>query len=413
VREPTPDKERDPQGNNGFRPERGIVHAQANSQREVRGLQIAQIVGYVYKDQERYRVHSQRGDWFYTVTPNEQGWFCSCPDFVQRGTLKCKHIFAAEFSLNIRETVKAEREKRETVIEQYNASSCLYCGSPTLKKFGVRYNKEGEIQPFKCLSCSRTFSVNIGFERMKHNPKAITSAMQLYFNGESLRNVAESLALIGAKVSHQTIYNWIHKYTGLMEKYIEKIRPNVSDTWRADEVYMKFKGDMRYLFALMDDETRYWIAQDVAGSKEIVDARVLFRKGQTATGKKPKVLITDGLKAYQEACQREWWTMKKETRTRHIRHITMKGEHNNNKMERLNGEIRDREKVMRGLKNEGTPILKGYQIFHNYLRPHEGLNGRTPAEACGIQVQGDNKWETLIQNASLSNRKFTLAEGNR
>src|SRR5207237_1077702 len=83
-----------------------------------------------------------------------------------------------------------------------------------------------------------------------------------------------------------------------MERFIEKIRPNVSDTWRADEVYMKFKGDMRYLFALMDDETRYWIAQDVAGSKEIVDARVLFRKGQTATGKKPKVLITDGLKAY-------------------------------------------------------------------------------------------------------------------
>jgi len=26
----------------------------------------------------------------------------------------------------------------------------------------------------------------------------------------------------------------------------------------------------------------------------------------------------------------------------------------------LNGEIRDREKVMRGLKKEDTPILKGY-----------------------------------------------------
>jgi len=27
-------------------------------------------------------------------------------------------------------------------------------------------------------------------------------------------------------------------------------------------------------------------------------------------------------------------------------------------MERMNGEIRDREKVMRGLKNTNTPILK-------------------------------------------------------
>ncbi|SNQ62308.1 Integrase, catalytic region (modular protein) [Candidatus Methanoperedens nitroreducens] len=69
-------------------------------------------------------------------------------------------------------------------------------------------------------------------------------------------------------------------------------------------------------------------------------------------------------------------------------------------MERANGEVRDREKVMRGLKIKNTPILKGYQIYHNYMRPHEGLNGKTPAEACGIKVEGDNKWITLIQNAS-------------
>ena len=68
-------------------------------------------------------------------------------------------------------------------------------------------------------------------------------------------------------------------------------------------------------------------------------------------------------------------------------------------MERLNGEIRDREKVMRGLKKKDTPILKGYEIFHNYFRSHMGLDGKTPAEKCGIEVQGDNKWITLIQNA--------------
>jgi len=38
--------------------------------------------------------------------------------------------------------------------------------------------------------------------------------------------------------------------------------------------------------------------------------------------------------------------------------------------------------------------------FHNYIRTHEGLNGKTPAEACGITVKGKNKWKTLIQNAS-------------
>ena len=33
-------------------------------------------------------------------------------------------------------------------------------------------------------------------------------------------------------------------------------------------------------------------------------------------------------------------------------------------------------------------ILKGMQVYHNYIRPHEGLEGKTPAEACGIELKG-------------------------
>jgi hypothetical protein len=62
----------------------------------------------------------------------------------------------------------------------------------------------------------------------------------------------------------------------------------------------------------------------------------------------------------------------------------------------------EREKVMRGLKKKDTPILKGYQLFHNYIRPHEALKGKTPAELAGIKVLGEDKWMTLIQNASKS-----------
>jgi putative transposase len=74
-------------------------------------------------------------------------------------------------------------------------------------------------------------------------------------------------------------------------------------------------------------------------------------------------------------------------------------------MERLNGELRDRKKVMRGLKIDDTTILKGYQLFHNFIRPHETLDGKTPSEACGITIEGKNKWVTLIQNASNKTAK--------
>jgi hypothetical protein len=71
-------------------------------------------------------------------------------------------------------------------------------------------------------------------------------------------------------------------------------------------------------------------------------------------------------------------------------------------MERINGEIRDREKTMRGLKIKETAKLKGMQVYHNFIKPHEGLEGKTPAEACGIILIGADKWKTLIENASVN-----------
>ena len=111
--------------------------------------------------------------------------------------------------------------------------------------------------------------------------------------------------------------------------------------------------------------------------------------------KQPKTFVTDGLPTYKQNARRIF------PEAEHIRHITLKGEPHNNKMERMNGEIRDREKTMRGLKKSDTEILKGYQIYQNYIRPHEAaLDGKTPSEACGIVIEGQDKWKTLIQNAS-------------
>jgi hypothetical protein len=65
----------------------------------------------------------------------------------------------------------------------------------------------------------------------------------------------------------------------------------------------------------------------------------------------------------------------------------------------VNGEVRG-EKLMQGLKRTNTPILKGYQIYHNYIRPHGALDNKTPAETCGIFIEGQNKWKTIIEHSS-------------
>jgi transposase-like protein len=372
-----------------------------NNARETHGLEIAnaQKSQIVHVDEHFYTVKSQSGNGEYAIYQVDGEWHCECPDHTYR-QVKCKHLFAVEFSLKMKTEIK-----KNLIIQEVNISTCVFCQSTHLKKFGVRHNKSGDIKRFMCLDCGKTFSVNIGFERMKHNPQAITSAMQLYFSGESLRNTTDSLRLLGVEVSHQTVYNWIKKYVGLMKDYAEKLTPNVSDTWRADEIYLKVKGNMKYLFSMMDDETRFWIAQEVAESKDKHDSRKLLQMSKQLMGKKPMTFITDGLPSYHDAYKKEFFTLKG-PRTEHVRHITLRGDHNNNKMERMNGEIRDREKTMRGLKTTNTPILTGYQLFHNYIRPHEALDGKTPSEACGITVAGKNKWLTLIQSASRDKKKF-------
>ncbi len=369
---------------------------QIQDSREIRGQAIAQIEGQVRRiDEHAYIVNSQSGNGQYEVLRTEVGFICSCYDFMFRQSVgKCKHIWGVEFSLALRNKIA-----RQVVIQPINIQACPRCNSEHIKKSGLRHNKHIDIQKFHCKNCGYSFTINLGFEGMRATPQIITSAMQLYFTGESLRNVQKFLRLQGVNKSHVAIYKWIGKYTRLMQGYLEQIKPNVSDTWRADELYVKIKGDMKYLFALMDDETRFWIAQEVADSKHRHDARKLFQLAKEATGTKPKTLITDGLPSYHLAYLREFWTNYK-PRTEHINAIKFQSDANNNKMERMNGELRDREKVMRGLKKKDTPILKGYQIFHNFIREHEALEGKTPAEACGIKVEGENKWKTIIQNAS-------------
>jgi hypothetical protein len=140
--------------------------------------------------------------------------------------------------------------------------------------------------------------------------------------------------------------------------------------------------------------------EEVANTKYTADVRPLLELGKAVAGKKPKTFITDGAANFHEAYLKEFWTPKLENRTEHIRHIRLAGDRNNNRMERFNGELRQREKVMRTLKRPDTRILLGYQIYHNYIRPHEALKGKTPAEEAGIKVEGENKWITIIQKAS-------------
>lgn len=78
-------------------------------------------------------------------------------------------------------------------------------------------------------------------------------------------------------------------------------------------------------------------------------------------------------------------------------------EKNNNKVERLNGTVRDRNRVQRDLKDTSSSdiFVEGNKIYYNFLRPHMSLDGKTPAEVCGIDLNLSREgWRQLIKLAN-------------
>ena len=61
----------------------------------------------------------------------------------------------------------------------------------------------------------------------------------------------------------------------------------------------------------------------------------------------------------------------------------------------MNGEIGDREQLVRGIKCEDSQIFAGLQIYHNCVGPHMGLDGKTPADLAGIDVRGKTQVDNV------------------
>ena len=333
----------------------------------------------------------------YTISATDNGLICDCPDHQTTGA-DCKHIKAV---LDASMKNKGYKNEPFRIMERSKLRLCKYCSSGRIVKNGSRQNKTGTIQMFKCRDCGRKFTDNFGFEKRQYDNITITGALQMYYTGMSVRDIADHYELLGIQVSHMTIYRWVAEYSDMVDSYLEQIVPRTSDRLmvRADEMWIKISGQQKYLFASMDDDTRYWLASDMAHTKFQHNADTLLKSTKERTGCSPAHFVTDGLPAYDKSSRRVFGA-----KTNHIKHIHIAGKRdrdNNNKMERLNGEIRDREKVFRGLKKFDTAIIPGMKAYYNYTKKHGSLGGRTPAEAAKILVDGTNKWETLIQNASL------------
>jgi transposase-like protein len=256
---------------------------------------------------------------------------------------------------------------------------------------------------FKCKDCGQSFVVDEGFARMRFDPKIVSLALDLYFKGISLRKIVDHIKqFYGLDISQMGVFKWLQKYGRIINAYVDQLEPELSRVWNTDEMKIRCRGKWLWLWNCMDNSTRYILASHVSEGREASDARQAWAKAKEKVGHNPEVVITDGLRSYVEAFKKEFWTLKN-PRTKHVANAGIRARANNNVIERLHGSIRERDKVMRGLKTERTAktMTETYRTYYNCIRPHQALKGKTPAQQANIDLKlGKNKWLTLIQNAS-------------
>jgi putative transposase len=385
--------------------------------RQVKAVDIASNFQVKRKNKLHYKVKSQSEDgiWYDVIKRygrnigghQEGEWTCNCLDFIYRHVI-CKHIYAVTLWNEQKKKVVTEDVLPPILPISNEVSNCLKCKSESIIKCGIRHNKSGDIQRYRCKSCNHKFIVNIGFERCHANPKAVTVALDLYFKGISLRKVCDHLKQFhNITVTHVSIINWISKFVDTVKPYVDSISPpHLSGIYHVDEMMIHVRrekheiGHYQWLWNVMDNTTKFWISGLVSQRREVNDASSVFKDAKSKTSI-PKAIIHDGLPSYDKAFQKEYYTLKN-PRVKNIRSISVRNEGLNSVVERLNGTVRDREKVMRGMQTRETAqkIIEAMRIHYNFCREHSSL-GKTPAESSGIKIEGENKLLTLIKNSYL------------
>jgi len=156
-----------------------------------------------------------------------------------------------------------------------------------------------------------------------------------------------------------------------------------------------------WLWNTIDRDTRFMLTSMITEKRKVNDARRVFQKAKAVGKSKPKTVVTDELQAYHRAFNKEFFTSRN-PRTKRVRMARFMDRVNNNLVERLNGTIRERDKVMRGFKNEESTqqIIEGFRAYYNFIRKHQSLKGKTPAEMANIDLGLEgNKWLNFIKKA--------------
>lgn len=295
--------------------------------------------------------------------------------------------------MEIKDVYYILKKGRQRMVNRYVLAEdfkCKYCGSNNLWLYG----KYKGSQRFYCRDCKRKFAGNFALPKMRSPVTNVGDALQSYFSGMSLNEVKQNMEQQhNYSPSVSTIYRWLDRFIEQARFKVRDTKPNVGDVWIADETVIKINRKKYWLFDCIDAKTRFLLASHLSPNRGIREARALMDKAAERADKTPKVVMTDKLAAYLDGIELAYGAD-----AEHRQGSPFDVQTNTNLIERFQGTLKDRTKVLRGLKRPDTArkFIEGWLIHYNYFRPHISLKGKTPAQKAGI-VLSVNDWLDVVR----------------
>ena len=201
----------------------------------------------------------------------------------------------------------------------------------------------------------------------------------------SLREVELILAARGVVVSYETIRGWSLRFGRTYAKTLKRRRPKPGDKWFLDEVFVRIRGKLHYLWRAIDQHGNV-LDVLVQSRRNKKAAKRFFRKLLKGLCSVPRVIVTDKLGSYGAA----------------KREILPSGEHRQSRYLNIRCEVshqptRRRERYMRRFKSAGhaqqflsihTPIHNHFQLRRHRLSASEYRAARDRAFTTWREVMG-------------------------
>jgi len=196
------------------------------------------------------------------------------------------------------------------------------------------------------------------------------------------------------------------------------LKPLLKGNQHYDEKYVKVKGEDCYDLNCMDNVTKFitahlfvekrtkkscvvFLGQIKENCYQQILERYLSEKHKKVEDRLLIKFVSDKFANYKNCFNKLFYRVAKLEFGVPIAYKKHNRKHNNNPIERYNGKIKDRIKVMRGSFGSfdyANDFLNLRRVINNFVNPHQSLDGKTPAEEANIDLRlGRMKLYNLIK----------------